>query len=695
MDSGFLSFTLNPLYLVLFLGVSVILSFYFFKDQQIFGFRKFILILLKSLALFSVLILISNPVLSLLKYSGSGVNLILIDNSRSLSVDNKIEQRNRILNQHLLHKDNNIYFEFSDKLYRKEPPNLSQLSDSALGFQTSLSPALKTIRENYKIKFNTITIISDGNFNHGGNPVYEARLFQVPVIPVLIGDTIQKKDLIAFNVLRNEKAFTNTSVKIKAEIKSYKHNGKVTVSLLREKQVIATQYIEVNENQSFYQTEFTLSESIPAKISYRLEIKPVENEITEKNNQYDFFITYFEKRNNILLFSGGPGYDHEFIVSVIKRISEYKTKVKTLKSPEEFYEGIPERNLFTESSLIILMNFPSQKTSPSLSNFVSENIRNNKTPVLFIAGRNTDYLKLRSYETLPFEATLSSEKQSSLKVISNTENPFSDIESMLNSTPATFRNISNLILKPGSETYISDRFSGEPVVIFRNTAQITSSALLNYGLWKWQLNPSYNGSKNLEKFILKLIELSVEKEKKKRFEVYPQKDIFDYSEEAVIIAEVKDEINNPTMNASVTGKVISDAGKEYTLIFKPSEGKYFASLPKLPAGDYKIEASAELNGQFLGSDYSRFFSDTVRTEYLKTTSDILAMQELASNTNGSLVSEENFSKLTEVTDSLSSRETESLALTEKIKLRENLWMLGVIILLFASEWILRKRNNIP
>lgn len=653
------------------------------------------MIFLKSLALFSVMLLFANPVLSLLKESNTGINLVIIDNSRSLEIDNRLDERNQILKENYNQESKYFYALFSDQISGIDNV-IPSLSDSGLGSLTSLTPILKKLRENYGFEdINTITLISDGIFNHGGNPIHEARLFQIPFITVMLGDTVQKKDLVAWNVICNEKAFTNTPVKIKAEINAYGYNREIAVNLLRENKIIATRNVKVEGKKNLFETEFTVSESQPSKIRYRIQVEPVENELTIKNNQYDFFITYFEKKNKILLISGGPGYDHEFIISVIRRVSEYKTISRTLKSSEEFYEGRLDRNSFNEPSLVILLNFPSEKTSASLSNNVSDNIRYSGIPVLFIAGRNSDYNKLRSYEFLPFEANASVEKQSPVKTITNPDNPFTDIASSLNSSPPLFRNISALIIRPGTETYISDRFTGEPVMVYRSSGEVKSSAFLNYGLWRWQLNASSDVGKNLEKLILKLIELSIEKESKTRFRIYPQKDIFDYMQKPLIIAEARDENNNLTVNASVTGKVISSAGKEYPLVFSISGMKYHAILHELPPGDYKVEASAELNGAYLGSDNSRFLSDTLKTEYMMTRSDLKALQELASNTGGYLVKKENYNSIREITDSISASIFLDKTVTEKIKLKENIWMLVIIIMFFATEWIMRKRNNIP
>src|SRR4030095_14407822 len=74
------------------------------------------------------------------------------------------------------------------------------------GYETDLSEALKTIKSSFPDRqFYSVTIISDGIFNSGGNPLYEAKTFQAPFITLSIGDSIQQKDIVASNVLYNEK----------------------------------------------------------------------------------------------------------------------------------------------------------------------------------------------------------------------------------------------------------------------------------------------------------------------------------------------------------------------------------------------------------------------------------------------------------------------------------------------------------
>src|SRR4030095_1825344 len=265
MMPGFSS-TYSPFFLSFFVLISFGVSYFFYRKSLLNNSKKYLLIILKSLAIFLLLALFIEPVLSsLIKHNNERLDVILIDDSRSNLLNSKAEYIKKVINENNILSGNYKVFKFSDAV-----SNLNS-SDSlnSNGYETDLSEALKTIKSSFPDRqFYSVTVISDGIFNSGGNPLYEAKTFQAPFITVSVGDTAQKKDITINSVLYNEKAFTNIATNVKSLLNIYGFSGSINVNLLREGMVISTKTINVSNAQN-YEAEFNITETSPGKVKYR------------------------------------------------------------------------------------------------------------------------------------------------------------------------------------------------------------------------------------------------------------------------------------------------------------------------------------------------------------------------------------------------------------------------------------------
>lgn len=694
---GFSS-TYSPLFLALFLIISAAAAYFFYKNTQLTNGKKYLLMTIKGLAIFFLLALFIEPVLSsLVNQSSENLDIILVDNSRSNLIGDKEQDIKKVLDENNLYSNNYKLFTFSNAISQLNSPD----SFHSNGYETGLSSALRNIRSSFPDRtFNSITVISDGVFNAGGNPLYEAKTLQAPFITLVIGDSLQKKDVVVRNLSYNEKAFTNIPTKVKAQINIYEHSGTVTVNLIREGNVISSKQVNTNSGNDTYEAEFDITENAGGKIKYRIEAENINGEVTFKNNYSDFYITFIDNKVNVLVISGGPGYDDAFVTGVLKRINNYNITFRTAKSPGEFYEGPVDTRTIAELSALFLLNFPTTATNSAIVTELADRCKTFGIPVIFFAGKNSDYQKLSAFDDLlPFNISRpnSGESLFNLQVVSSADNPLSKV-SEVNSTTQIFRNVAGILPKPGSVTVATDKGSGEPVMITRTSGDLKSTAFLGYGLWRWKLNSGSNAEKTLERFLIETINLTLQKEKRTKFKVYPAKDVFDYTEQVKIYAEVFDENYAPTRNAIVNGKILKkDGSKAADITFTPEENRYAAFVTPLAFGDYNIEASAELNGSYYANDVSRFSTDTINAEYLVTRSDVNALRELSQNTGGSYLGKDQYNNISSVIGNTKNPVETNVSLSKALRfnLWENKYLLFFIIILLSIEWVIRKRNNIP
>ncbi|MBZ0204353.1 MAG: hypothetical protein K8I03_15165 [Ignavibacteria bacterium] len=688
----------SPLFSALILIVSILVSYFFYRNSPLTGGKKYFLIILKSLAIFLLLFLLIEPVISLVSgVSNEKLDVILIDDTRSNNINSKSDMIKSIISDNNLSGSNYKLFTFTNSVR----PFIAPDSLKTDGFETDLSASLRSIKETFPDRtFNSVTIISDGIFNSGSSPLYEAKTFQAPFITLAIGDTVQQNDVSVRNIIHSDNAFTNISTKIKVSFDVFGYGSvPVSMNLLKEGTVVSSKQISVSPGSSNYEAEFDITESTPGKIHYRVQSEPLSGELTNKNNYSDFFITYTDNKVNLLVLSGGPGYDNEFTGSVIKRMGNYNITYRTSKSGTDFYEGGLDYKAFPELSAIFLLSYPAAQTSGEILGEISANAKLFSIPIIFFAGRNSDYQKLNAFdELIPFSLSRpgAGEVQFQLQPVGSADNPISKVAG-LGSTAQIFRNVAGILPKPGSVTLATDKGSGEPVMITRTSGNFKSTAFLGYGLWRWRLNSSSDAIKTMESLLTEVINMTLQKEKKTKFKVYPQKGVFDYSEKVKIIAEVFDDNFAPTRNAKVTGSILNkDGSKSVILNFVPDENKYSAYVDPLPYNEYKIEAEAELGGTFYAKDNSRFIVDTVNTEFLETKTNSEQLRLLANNTGGRYLESNDFGNLNIVISETARIEnsTTQTKRENRFNLWENKYILGLIILLFAAEWVLRKRSNI-
>ncbi len=689
----------SPLFLVLFILIAAAVSWYFYRNTALSNLKKYILITLKSLAIFILLALFIEPVLSYLTSSDKkGRDIVLIDISRSSSIEKRSEDIKTILSETDINTNDGNLFGFSGST--SEVKNMDSIMFN--GYNTDLAASLRELKEQYPDgSYSTVTVISDGIFTDGGNPLYEALKFSAPFIVFPIGDTAVKKDIVVKSVTANEKAFTGTAVKIKTYLNVFKSAPAViNIKLLKEGIEIKSQQVSTQPGLNNYEVDFDVTETVPGKVRYTITAENLPDELTYKNNKSDFYITYIDNKVNILVISGGPGYDNEFTGSVLKRIGNYNITYRTQKSAGEFYEGPVDTRQFAELSTLFLLNFPTSVTSAALVSDIANSSKQFNVPVIFFAGKNSDYQKLGSFEELiPFSVSRpnSGENVFRLQPVGGMDNGLDKIPG-LSATNEIFRNVSGILPKPGSVTLATDKASGEPMIINRVSGLSRSSAFLGYGLWRWKLNPGTNAEKTLEAMLIEMINMTLQKEKRTKLRVYPAKDIFDYTEPVKIYAEVYDENYLLTRNAKLTGKVTrKDGTSAGELKFTAVENKFSAELPPLPPNDYYIECDAEYNGTYWARDNNRFLSDTLNTEYLQTRPDRDILKVLASKTGGAVITADSVKEYSSILKRL--KETLPVHEAPQRYLRFDLWgnkyYLMLVILLFSIEWVLRKRNNIP
>jgi hypothetical protein len=166
--------------------------------------------------------------------------------------------------------------------------------------ETNLYRAIETVR-NRQQDIKGAILISDGIFTQGRNPIFEAGNLSVPVMTVVLGDTVQQKDLIVEEVISNATGYVRTIHPVEANVQTNGFAGEqIEVQLRKGREVLQSQYIQAGESRTSHSLNFELELREEGLQQYEIVIPLSDKEWTEANNRQPFSIDVLNDKQRIL-----------------------------------------------------------------------------------------------------------------------------------------------------------------------------------------------------------------------------------------------------------------------------------------------------------------------------------------------------------------------------------------------------------
>ncbi|MBN1632970.1 MAG: hypothetical protein JW917_02250 [Ignavibacteria bacterium] len=687
------------LYLLIIIPAAVLIAYLLYRRADIPKGRKKLLITLRSISVFLILFLLLFPVFSFLSEQKSApVNIFLIDNSKSLTLDGRDSILNEIADKLYSRTGNGIefrYYLFSNGLIKVhnagEQIEFTETDNNYTDFSRTLSELRdRTVKEN----ISGITFISDGIANKGNDISLNPKAFGYYFNYIRTGDTTQKKDIAIADVLYNKNSYIESKTPVIVRIKSYGITKKVKLNLSEDGIAKDNAEIELNSNSIDYEIKFEITSFTEGIKKYQLEVQTEAGEITDINNHRIFYIRYIPNSFNIAVISAGPSSDYAFLKHQIKKISNFKPQFFTQKTGSEFYEG--GKPDLKEISCVIISGYPTEHSNPEIVYTIKEEIERYRLPVFFFAGANTDYAKLKQLEnSLPFtiENTTPLETETPLKSIllnEETGKKFSGIKN-IDDFPAVFYPRGVFAMKPQSNIYLVN-INSDPVFYIMSTGTQTSAAFCAYGIYRWRLNPGdYDYDNALKDILTGTVTTISDYEKNKKISIELSQNEFSPYEKINITVRL-----NPSYTGgedSLNLRIYNDKFDRTLKTGKTGEREYSASEVLTEKGDYYIDAYL-YNSPFISAQ-ERFTVDINRSEFLTTKPDENFLKRLAENTDGQDFTDAGISDIiTELEHQAETRISETQSF-KNIYLNYSWLYLISIVFLLALEWFIRKRSFLP
>jgi len=682
-------------------------------------FRKALHTLLRGLGLSFLLIVLFEPVLSMLRTTEDTPHVMaLLDNSQSVAMQDarSLRKENYIkgLNESKIASlDEEVRFaEFDETVNPKQ--NFTPDSLQFKGQRTDIERALRYTGDNAESN-NTqaVFMITDGAYNTGANPLYAAEQLGKPIFILGIGDTNEPKDVSVQTLVTNDVAYMGSVLPVNVTIKASGYEqGTSLVTLYDNGTKVSEQQITFSKGLINYSLVFEFKPTQEGNRKLTASIQHLDGEITQKNNSVSEFVQVKGNKRKIVLFAGAPSPDVSFIRSSFESDKSVQVKTYIQKQGAEFYDEAPTSAGMRDAEVIVFVGFPISSTPVNILQLIEQELQRGK-PLLFITSQQVDYNKLRTFdEYLPFTIQTSRPNEFSITADvkqSEVSNPLlritgteSDITTW-NQLPPVFRTETFVKIKPEAEVVASMKVNNvtlaDPLIVTRSFQQRKTVAVLGYGIYRWKLLG--NGVEQvkgkselpdvLSSFLLNSAKWLTTNDDQKQVRIKTTKRFYSVNEGVELIGQVYDAAMTPLDNAIVTVKISGTSTPREIVMTSVGNGRYTASVDGLGEGDYSFNGTVVVNNKQFGNDGGRFSVGDIAIEYQTLRMNIELLRAMAKRTGGKFYTVDNVGSFLNDLKNHAAFKPRVVTQNSEFALWNLAYLLAGAILCFAIEWFLRKR----
>ena len=685
-----LQFTSTTYFWLLFcilLGIGY--AFLLYRPTQLSSSLNKALFVLRSMAVAAIAFLLMAP---MVRFNGKTTEKPLIilaqDNSASISLSKPANFNIDAYTTQLRELEQNLSRDFELKAFTLGAGVKSGLSLNYKESLTDINALFKHINDHYPNRnIGAVILASDGIYNQGGNPEYEAQNIKSPIYTIALGDTIPKKDLLISNVNHNNIVYLENDFQVEVSIEAFQSRGaesRLTVS--NAAGTVFSKGITVSSNEFRINVPVTLSAKKKGIQRYTVNLSPVAGELSRQNNTQTFFVEVIGGKNRVVILANSPHPDIAAIKQSIEINKNYEVKsvLATDYKPSDI----------ADAGLLILHQLPSPGTN--LNGFLKAA---EHKPIWFILGAQTNLSAFSSMQNLLALSSAGATEEVFAKVNTGFYD-FTLSERTLNSLQNFAPLISpfgNYAIKTQASVLLNQQIgklaTGRPLLLFSKDADRKVAVLAGEGIWKWRLEDFKESGTHqaTDELVTKIIQFMVSKDDKRKFRVYSAKNSFDESEHIILNAELYNDsyelINTP--DVSIT---LKQGSKKYPFLFSRTANGYILDAGILPAGEYSYSATTQL-GKAKHSASGQFAIVQHQAEYKQTTANHQLLYNLSQLNGGEMLYPSDMKGLAAKirgNELIKTISYEDRKYEELVSLKI---LFFLILALLSAEWFLRKRNG--
>lgn len=681
------------LLLCILLGLSVTVILYFRKKES--EYPKGILWILAVIRFLSVTLLaflLLSPMVRTIKRTVIKPSIIIgIDNSKSLllNADSLYYKGDFLKNidnlKSLLEKSYDVHL-YSVGAQVKVNQAIDFTDQS-----TDLSSLFNEVNTRYYNRnVGAVILASDGIYNSGSDPVYQARNSRYPIYTINLGDTALRKDIRIQKVDHNRTAFKGNRFPINITVQSIELSGeKSKLTIYHDNVLLFSQEINISSLNQIISIPTLIEAKETGLMRLRIVVDQINGEVNINNNTREIFIEVLESKKSVALVTGSPHPD----VAALRRVIENSNNFEPFEFlPEEFGAKDPK-----DYSLVIFNQLPGL-TNPYVQQI--RKVLDNQVPSLFIIGSQSNIQLLNSLDLGLTMVNFKGSYNEALPTLNPTFSLFlySDVQQkLIESVPPLISPFAAYNVATSVEVFTRQTIGSTPTempqIMFNDNLENRLGIISGEGLWKWRLFDYIQNSThaNFDDLLGKIFQYMTAQTDRSRFRL-EWNNFYSENENIEFSAMLFNETGEPVTQPEVTLNIVNEENKKFDYTFSTNNDRYTLKVGSFPPGIYSFEAMADMPGEKL-IKRGIFVVTEVKLEDINLTANHKLMNNIAYESGGKSYYPNNFEQL--VNDIKSREDVKSVSYSRKnyIDLIDFYPLMILLFLMLGLEWFLRKYSG--
>lgn len=549
---------------------------------------------------------------------------------------------------------------------------------------TDISLVLDELADSYWHRnVGALILTGDGIYNKGRNPLTSTANIIFPVYTVAMGDTTVHRDASIANVRYNRLAYMGNSFPMDVTVNANRMiNEKSTLKVRCDGAELYSEKISFTEERFTEVVHIMLDAMRPGVHNYEIEIVPLDNEQTVRNNRRTVSVEVIDGHQKIAIIAAAPHPDVVALRRAVESNQSYETDIFLAK---DFNKNVDDYNL------LILHQLPSKTAEAGLD--ISAIIKKG-VPIMFVLGSQSDLGRLNALHA-GLEVFTRIDRQNDVSALFNRDFSFFSVDdetvSQIESFPPLLSPFGDYKLSTACQTLFFSKVgnvnSKMPLVAAGIQGTTRYSFIAGEGLWRWRLADyqSNNSHRHFDGLINKLVTFTALRVNKERFRVEAP-NVVNTIQPIVFEAQLYDNNYEPVNTPDVELTI----GEHY--FFNRTDKGYSINIGTLPPGHYKYSATTRLAGETFSASGVLDVED-LQLESQSLIADHSLLATLAAQNNGEMVEAHDVGSLASIIRSRDDMKTVIYSETKYSEMLNMPLLFILIILLLGGEWVLRKLNG--
>lgn len=669
---------------VLLLIVSAIVAFGISFYQYIFKAGKksrilFFLAFLRFLTLFSVFVLLINPILTTKDFETVKTPLpVVVDNSASIAALGQ-DSLTQIIMQEI--SDNKALKDKYDlQVYSFDESFRTGAPTDFKGRQTHIDNAANNLKQLYRNAAYPVVLLTDGNQTIGNDYVYSFDQ-NTAVFPLVLGDTTLFTDVKVNQVNVNKYALLKNKFPVEVFLQ-YSGTSAVSAnfSIIQGTTVLHKENVSFSPDNKAQSLSVLLNADKVGVQTYRAVVSPLADEKNTYNNVKNFAVEVIDQRSEIAIVSSVNHPD----LGALKRSIEVNQQRKVTIIKPEAVKNINDYN-------VLVLYQP----DGSFKNILEQNSKAGVNTFI-ITGLHTDFALLNTYQDqVGFK--MSSQSEDYLADFNQQFNLFSLENIGFEQLPPLRHPFGTITANANADVLLEGRIRNvkteNPLLLFAESGNSRTAFLMGENIWKWRLETNANkgSSDEFDIFIDKTIQFLSSDSKRKSL-VVNHESFYNSGEVIAITAQYFNKNYEFDDNARLT-IVIKDkaSNTSKTYDFLRGNNNYKVNLDGLDPGQYTFTvkestSNTSYSGAFEVLDFE------IEKQFVNP--DLLRLNQVAEKMQGAVYYPNQVKSLIDELVNNESYKPVQKEITKKSPLIDWIWLLVLLSVLLATEWFVRKYNGL-